>query len=146
VDPLADEIALELGEASHDGPHQLAAGRAKVKAQASLRKNAHLPAVEIIERLHEVLGASSPARQLGNEDGVDLSRLGEDHSLLTLKAVVLRPRGGLLEDGYYPVPAAFGERPQVPFLALARLVIGADAAVDRDVSQLNPLQSAPLRT
>ncbi len=32
------------------------------KTQAGMGENAHLPAVKVIERLHEILGASSPAR------------------------------------------------------------------------------------
>ena len=53
--------------------------------------------------------------------------------------------GGLLENADDTMAGAPGKRAEIAFL-LARLVIGADAAVDRDVSQLNPLESAPLRT
>src|SRR5215470_2575501 len=104
-------ITLELGEASHDGAHQLAARRAEVEAQAGLRKNAHPPAMEVIKCLHEVLGASSPARKLGHQDGADLSALRKRHRLLALRTIVLRPRCRLLVNGYYPVSSAFGERP-----------------------------------
>ena len=72
------------------------------------------------------------------EDGVDLSRLGESHHLLALDAVVLGAGRSLLEHGNDAVASAPSKRQQVSFLALARLVIGADAAVDGDVSQLNP--------
>jgi Aldo/keto reductase family len=65
-------VPLELGETGHDRAHELAAGGAEVEAQASLRQDAHLPTVEVIERLHEVLGTAAPTRQLGDEDGVDL--------------------------------------------------------------------------
>jgi hypothetical protein len=34
--------------------------------------------MQVVERLHEVLGASPPARQLGDQDGVDLTGLGVD--------------------------------------------------------------------
>src|SRR5262249_8449721 len=108
--PLADEIALELGKPRHDGAHQLAAGRTEVEAQAGLRKNAHLPAVKVIERLHEVLCASPPARQLGDEYGFNLARLGKGHHLLALHAVILRAGDRLLEEANDPVPSALGER------------------------------------
>ena len=81
--------SLSNSKSGHDGPHELATGGAEVEAQAGLRQDAHLPAVKVIERLHEVLGASAPARQLGHEDGVDLARLGEVHDLLAFNAVVL---------------------------------------------------------
>jgi hypothetical protein len=47
--------------------------------------------VEVVKSLDEILGASSPPRQLGNEDGVDLTRLGKIHNPLALGAVVLGP-------------------------------------------------------
>jgi hypothetical protein len=62
------------------------------------------------------------------------------HHLLALDAVVLGTRGGLLEDAGDVVAGAPGKRAQIAFLAFARLVIGADAAIDGDVSQLNPLR------
>jgi len=34
--PFPDQVALELGEASHNGPHQLAAGRAEVETQTGM--------------------------------------------------------------------------------------------------------------
>jgi hypothetical protein len=95
--------------------------------------------VQIIERLHQVLRASPPARQLGDQDGVDLACLGELHHLLALGAVVLGPRSRFLEHGDNLVLAAPGEGAKVSFLALARLILRADPAVDRDLSQLNPL-------
>ena len=45
--------------------------------------------VQIVERLHQVLGAPAPARKFGDKDGVDLARLGESHHLAALDAVVL---------------------------------------------------------
>src|SRR5687767_7815495 len=50
----------------------LPAGGAEVEAQPRLRQHADLPAMEVIEGLDEVLGASAPAAQLRDEDGVDL--------------------------------------------------------------------------
>jgi len=43
------------------------------------------------------------------------------------------------------VAGALGEAPKVPFLALARLVVRADTAVDGDLSQLNPSEIYPWR-
>ena len=99
--------------------------------------------MKVIERLHEVLGASTPARQLGDEDGVDLSRLGQSHNLLALNAVVLGAGRGLLEHGDDAVASPPGERPEIAFLALAGLVVSADPAVDGDLSQLNPRENRP---
>jgi len=80
-----------------------------------------------------------PAGQLRDEDGVDLSRLGERHRLLTLNAVVLGAGRGLLEHGDDVVASAPGERPKIAFLALAGLIVGAHPAVDGNLSQLDPL-------
>src|SRR5215468_4150424 len=89
LDAVPNEIALELGETGHDGAHELPAGGAEVEAEPRLRQDADLPAVEVIERLNEVLGAATPARQLGDEDGIDLACLRERHDLLALNAIVL---------------------------------------------------------
>jgi len=94
--------------------------------------------VEVVERLHEILGASSPTRQLGDEDGVDVACLGESHHLLALNAIVLGARGGLLEDTDDFEASAPGKCAEITFLALAGLVVGADPAVDGDLSQLIP--------
>jgi hypothetical protein len=51
---------------------------------------------------------------------------------------LLAPRGYLLEHGNDLVAGTPGERPRIPFLALARLVVGRDAAIDGHLSQLNP--------
>jgi hypothetical protein len=136
LDALADEIALELGQAGHDGAHQLARRGAKVEAETRSGEHANLPAMKIVEGLHEVLGAAAPTRQLGDKDGIDLTPLGESHHLLALGAIV--PRGGFLEDADDTVAGAPGQRAQVTLLALARLIVGADPAVDGDLSQLDP--------
>src|SRR5262249_55582767 len=60
------------------------------------------------------------------------------HHLLALHAVILRAGDRLLEEANDPVPSALGERTKVPLLALARLIIGADAAVDGDLSLNRP--------
>ena len=127
---LADEIALELGQAGHDGAHQLARRGAKVEAETRLGEHADLPAMEVVQRLHEVLGAAAPTRQLGDKDGIDLTRLGDSHHLLALGAIVPGARGGFLEDADDVVAGAPRERAQIAFLALAGLVVGADPAVE----------------
>src|SRR5262245_26143170 len=40
--------------------------------------------MEIVERLHEVLDAAAPAAELGDKNGVDLTRPGQRHHLRTL--------------------------------------------------------------
>jgi hypothetical protein len=95
--------------------------------------------VQVIERLNKVLRAATPALQLRDEDGVDLSRLGEGHHLFALSAVVLGTGESLFLNTAIRWPA--GERPKIAFLGLARLVVGANAAVWR-VSQFNP-QNCP---
>ena len=66
-----------------------------------------------------------------DEDGLYLSRLRESHHLLAFNAIVLGARGGLA--------SAPGKCAEITFLALAGLVVGADPAVDGDLSQLNLL-------
>jgi hypothetical protein len=95
--------------------------------------------MQIIERLHQILSRTALAAQLRAEDGVDLTRLGEMHHLLSLNAVVERPAGRLFEHSNDVVAGAPGERAQVSFLALARLIVGANAAIDGDLSHLKPL-------
>mgnify|MGYP007017420845 CR=1 FL=1 len=53
-DPIPDQIALELGQARHDGAHQLAARGAEIEAEARLSQYANFPGVQIVERLDEV--------------------------------------------------------------------------------------------
>src|SRR5262245_14422932 len=72
-DPIPDQVASELGQPSHDGSHQLAAGGAEIEAAACLSQDADLPAVRIIERLDEVLRAPSPLVELGDQDSVNLA-------------------------------------------------------------------------
>jgi len=92
--------------------------------------------VQIVERLDEVLGATAASAELGDQDGLDFVGGGQRHDFGALRA------GHLLEHRHDLVASALGERPQVPFLALARLFVGRDAAVDRRLlSQLNPLIS-----
>ena len=94
-----------------------------------------------IEGLHQVLGAAAPAAQLRDQHRIDLPGLGKRHDLGALGAVVPGPRRGLLENADDVVLAALGVGPQITLLALAALVVGADAAVDGNLSHLNPLRS-----
>jgi hypothetical protein len=52
--------------------------------------------------------------------------------------VILGAGGCFPEHGDKPVLRALGERTQVAFLPFAGLIVGADPAVDGDLSQLNP--------
>jgi Putative transposase len=90
LDALPNEIALELGEASHDRAHQFAARCAQVERQASLRQHADLPAVQVIKSLVQVLCAPAPAAQLGDQNCVNFVIPSERHDLLTLDAIVSR--------------------------------------------------------
>jgi len=69
---------------------------------------------------------------------VDLVGPGQRQDLGPFRACVVGTRCRLLEHGHDLVAGALGERPQIPFLALARLIVGRDAAVDDHLSQLNP--------
>ena len=89
------------------------------KRQAGLSKHAHLPAVQVVEGLHQVLRAAAPAAQLRDQDRIDLPGLRERHDLVALGAVILGPRRGLLENADDPVPATLGKRPEITLLALA---------------------------
>src|SRR5262249_54435042 len=74
LDPIPDQIALKLGQAGHDGAHELAAGGAEIEAEARLGQHGDFPAVQIVERLDEVLGATAPSAEFGDQDSVDLAR------------------------------------------------------------------------
>jgi hypothetical protein len=87
-------------------------------------------------RLDEVMRAPAPAAQLGDQDSIDLVGPGQWQNFGALGARIVSTRRRLLE--YDLVAGTLGERPQVPFLALARLIVGRDAAVDGPLSQLNP--------
>jgi hypothetical protein len=73
LDAFPDQITLELGQARHDGSHQLAAGGAQVKAQSGLCKDAHLPAVKVVAypspraSLHLCIGRRKALIQLARE-------------------------------------------------------------------------------
>src|SRR5215510_4898529 len=45
LNPLADQVTLELGQASHDGAQELAAGRPQFEAKSGLRQDADFPLV-----------------------------------------------------------------------------------------------------
>jgi hypothetical protein len=50
LDPIADQIAFKLGQAGHDGAHQLATGVVEIEAEARLSQDADFPAVKIFVR------------------------------------------------------------------------------------------------
>jgi hypothetical protein len=50
LNPIAAQVPLELGQARHDGAHQLAARGAEIEAEARLSQDANFPAVQIVER------------------------------------------------------------------------------------------------
>jgi len=64
LNPAPNEVALELGETGHDDAHELAAS-AEVKAEPGLSQDADFPAVQIIERLNEVLSARTVQLEFG---------------------------------------------------------------------------------
>ena len=75
--------------------------------------------MEVIEGLHEILGAPTPSAQLGDEDGGDLAGPGEGHHLVALRAIILSAGGCLLEHRDNLVAGALGEGAQVALLAVA---------------------------
>ena len=85
----------------------------------------------------------APAAELRDKDGVDLAGLGECHHLVALRTVILGAGGCLPEDRDNLVVGALGEGTQVTLLAFTGLVVGADPAVDRNLSQLNPPAIGP---
>ena len=60
------KIALELSQAGHDRAHQLAAGGAEIETEARLSEDANFPAVQIVERLDEVLCPAAPTAELSD--------------------------------------------------------------------------------
>ena len=69
---IPDQVALELGEAGHDGAHQLTARGADIEAEARLGQDANFSSHANVEGLDEVLRAPAPAAEFGNQDSVDL--------------------------------------------------------------------------
>jgi hypothetical protein len=59
-------------------------------------------------------------------------------TFLALGTVILGAGGCFPEHGDKLVLRALGERTQVAFLPFAGLIVGADLAVDGDLSQLDP--------
>jgi hypothetical protein len=57
------QVPLELGQARHDGAHQLAARGAEIEAEAHLSQDANFPAMQIVEALDEVLHAPASTRK-----------------------------------------------------------------------------------
>ena len=55
LDPIPDQIALELRQAGHDGAHQLAADGAEIEAEARMSQDANFPAVQVVAGLNEAL-------------------------------------------------------------------------------------------
>ena len=73
---------------------------------------------------------------LGDEDGADLATPGEPQHLCGAGPLIVGAGGRLLKDGHDLVPTTLGERPQVPFLPLARLVVGDRTFAEFQASQL----------
>jgi hypothetical protein len=91
LNALPDQVALELGQAGHDGAHQLAAGGAEIEAEARLSQDADFPAVEIVQRLDEILRAAAPSAELGDQDRVGFVCPREFKDLGTLGAPLSAP-------------------------------------------------------
>ena len=89
LDPIPNQIALELGEAGHDGAHQLAARGAEIEAEPRLSQDANFPTVQIVEGLDEVLRAAAPAAELGDQDSIDLVGPGQHQNLGALGAGIV---------------------------------------------------------
>ena len=53
LDPIPDQIALELSQAGHDGASACGCG-AEIEAEARLSQNANFPAVQVVAGLEEV--------------------------------------------------------------------------------------------
>ena len=91
LDPIADQVALELRQARHDGAHQFAARGAEVEAEARLSQDANFPAVQVVERLNEVLRAAAPQaevrrlRELLEPTKVDIAERKAKHGQMKLK-------------------------------------------------------------
>jgi hypothetical protein len=108
-----------------------------IEAEARLRLHANLPTVQIVERLYEVLCTRPHRLSSVTRIASILRALANASTLARSGARILDTRCCFLEDGHDLVASALGERPQVPFLALARLIVGRDTAIDGELSQLN---------
>src|SRR5262245_27946426 len=94
--------------------------------------------MQVVERLDEVLRAPPPAAELGDEDSVNLAGSGQSQDLGPFGPGIVSARGRLLENCHDLMARTLGEGAQIPFLALARLVVSRDPAIDGPLSQLNP--------
>jgi hypothetical protein len=89
LDPTSNEVALKLGQAGHDGPHQLAARGAEIEAEAPLSQDANFAAVEAVERLDELLRAATPSAENGDQDGIDFAGPSQGQDLGALGARIV---------------------------------------------------------
>jgi hypothetical protein len=87
LDPTLDRVALELGQAGHDGAHP--ARGAEIEAEPRLSPDANFPAVQIVELLNEVLSVPAPSAEFGNQDSVDLAASSQRQNLGTLGARIV---------------------------------------------------------
>jgi hypothetical protein len=76
LDPIPDQIALELGQSGHDGAHELPARCAQIEAEARLSQDADFPAVQIVQRLDEILPAVTSYAQKNDWSATTPDRAG----------------------------------------------------------------------
>ena len=86
-----------------------------------------------------------PQRLSSVQDSINLTCLRERHHLLSFNAVVARPADRLFEHRDDVVAGTPGKRAEIAFLVLAGLVVGADPAVDGDLSQLDMVRNSVYR-
>jgi hypothetical protein len=63
----------------------------EIEAEPRLSQDANFPAVQIVERLNEVLRASVPSAEFGNKDSVDLAASSQRQSLGRLGRALSAP-------------------------------------------------------
>jgi hypothetical protein len=109
--PLASSTPYLLGSRGEDHPAMMVrinlpieVPRSKVEAESGPRQDANPPSVQVIVRLHQVLGAGSPAPRLRDPKGVNFTCLSPRHDLLALGAIIPGPAWRFLENRDNPGP------------------------------------------
>lgn len=118
LNPLADQVAFEFGDAGKEGCQHPAVRRGQVEGYSVRGDDRHVPARQRPQRVEEIDGRTAPSGKLCHQDGIDLSGLGERHDLFAFSTIKLRAGTRLFENSRHVVAGADSERCQVALLPL----------------------------
>ena len=83
------QIPLEFGQDGHERGDKFALRRAQIELQARLGDQGNALHLEFAQRVKQIDRRAAPTGQLGDQDHVDIARLGQRHDLLALGAIIL---------------------------------------------------------